>query len=52
MQMETDIRKVGNERGVSKVEFEEMELRFTLPYPENQDQYLYLHSSSPSSSLL
>jgi len=38
--------EVGNEGGVSKVEFKEMDLRFTLPPPTNPDHYLYLHANN------
>ena len=36
-----DTWEVGNDVGGSKVEFEEMDLRFTLPPPENPDHYQY-----------
>ena len=38
-----DTWEVGNEGGVYKVEFGEMELRFTIPFLENPDHYLYFH---------
>ena len=36
-----DTWEVDNDVGVSKLEFEEMELRFTLPLLENPDYYQY-----------